>query len=179
VNPEHVRGVGDDQRQNAIQLHRLTCCSVLTALIMVSHLSASHRAHSAHVQSGLSPTHLPTVGRAWCAAQDDDADEHALPPFLRPPAAMHTCQPYIDHMLSPSLSAVLSLCTVSMHCTYKPTLRRMPCLTCSAAEVLGSPCPGIWCALQMPLSQTPLTPPSSGPTWTKYPTSTLIRLWSA
>jgi hypothetical protein len=102
VNPEHA-DVGDDQRQNAIQLHRLTCCSVLTALTEWYHTCLLAIVPTLPMCKVIGAARrICQQSAAWCAAQDDDADQHALPPFFTP-AAMHTCQPYIDHMLSPSL----------------------------------------------------------------------------
>jgi hypothetical protein len=137
---------------------------------MVSHLSASHRAHSAVCRwSGFDAS--ANGPEAWCAAQDDDADT----PYrrsLRPQLCIHAnhtliiCSPLRSSASALTRNEVAAMppCPCAIACF---DLRRMPCLT-YLHRVLWNALESA-CALQMPLGQTPLTPPSSGPPWTKYP----------
>jgi hypothetical protein len=138
VNPECRRR--DDQRQNAIQLHRLTCCSVLTV---------TEWYHTCLLAIVLCPCACRWSGRrricqqsaAWCAARDDDADDTPYRRSLRPQCihANHTliiCSPL--RLLCKRSDAQQ---VAAMHRVHAVAfdLRRMPCLTC---------CRVLWTALE-------------------------------
>jgi hypothetical protein len=88
VNPEHV-DVGDDQRQNAIQLHRLTCCSVLTALTEWYHTCLLAIVPTLPMCRVVGSPDASANSRQPGVLQDDDADDTPYRRSLRPQPCIH------------------------------------------------------------------------------------------
>jgi hypothetical protein len=164
--------------QNAIQLHRLTCCGAdcLTEwyhtclLCIVPTLPMC--------KGGQLPTHLyQQSGEPGVLHRMMMPTNTPYRRSLRPQLCIHAnhtliiCSPLRSCLAKASC---FTMHTVSMHCIYASTLRpdALPDLP---AGSFGIPCQ-IWVRPTDAPGQTPLTPPSSGLLWTKYPTST-SSLW--
>lgn len=95
VNPEHVE-IGDDQRQNAVQLRILMCCKPLTAATKWYHaymLSIVPTLPKCKVVGAA--RYMRQQSDAWRAEYNEDANE---PSFT--PTAMLVCQPSVKYVLS-------------------------------------------------------------------------------
>jgi endonuclease/exonuclease/phosphatase family metal-dependent hydrolase len=101
INPEHA-GTNVDQRQDALTMHRLTCCEPASQINDWYHACmltiVPTEPMCAAIASARNLRHMSDV---WAAAQDPGEDPHTRDQFLTP-LVLRPCQPYMDLMLSPS-----------------------------------------------------------------------------